>query len=203
MALIIPPGYLHAVYQFTCTGDPEVMVTTCGHEIDTASGANNDDAPDDLMTAFGSSMMTGLSADYTLVGVTCYIGNDGPVIVAESSGASVPGGVSQNAAPPNVAILMRKRTDLAGRRGRGRFYIPGVLNDVYASNGLLTTGQVDALTVDANAFYADLTVSVGNRFYPPVVLHRSEGIGDEPPPTPVTQFTIEQRLATQRGRLRP
>jgi hypothetical protein len=203
MALIIPPGYLHAVYQLTCTGDAEVMVTTCGHELDTASGANNDDAPDDLMTAFGDTIMTQVSADYTLIGVTCYIGNDGPVIVAESSGASVPGGTSQNAAPPNVAVLMRKRTDLAGRRGRGRFYVPGVLNDVYASNGLLTTGEQTSWQSAANSFYADLTTSVGNRFYPPVVLHRSEGEGEEPPPTPVTVFTIEQRLATQRGRLRP
>jgi hypothetical protein len=36
-----------------------------------------------------------------------------------------------------------------------------------------------------------------------VVLHRTEGIGDEPPPTPVLSFLVENKVATQRKRMRP
>jgi hypothetical protein len=203
MTLIIPPGFLHSVIEFACTGDPEPMVTTCGHEIDTASGANNDDAADDLMSAFALAFRANLSSAYSITGCTVYIGNDGPTIIGTSTAAPVAGQVGVNPYPPNTAFLLRKRTDLAGRRGRGRMYIPGVVEATATANGLLTTVETAQWQTLADDYMDRLTTAVGARLYPPVVLHRSEGIGVEPPPTPILSFVAEQRLATQRRRLRP
>jgi len=46
-------------------------------------------------------------------------------------------------------------------------------------------------------------VPPGTSAYPPVVLHRSEGAGVEPAPTPILSFQAESKIATQRRRLRP
>ena len=52
MALIIPPGYLQAVYRFTLAGDTEEMVTTMGHEIPSGSTLSGGDLPDTLFSLF-------------------------------------------------------------------------------------------------------------------------------------------------------
>jgi len=204
MSLIIPPGFLHAVYRLKLEGDTEEMVVTCGHEIDTASGANNDDAADDLFGAFSSTFVDDIMPNvYELTGVDVYIGNDGPTLVYTSTEAPFPGNDPAACIPPNTAYLIRKRTDLAGRRGRGRFYLPGVTEERVDNVGNVLSGTVGSMQTICDAFYSRLTFDAGARFYPPVVLHRSEGIGTEPPPTPITRFVVDGKVATQRRRLRP
>jgi hypothetical protein len=204
MALIIPPGYLHAVYEFALAGDLETIVTTCGHELDSVSGANGVDSPDDLFNAFATNVMPGINNQYTLTGVTSYVGNDGPTPnIYTSSETPVVGGGSAIPLPQNCSWLVRKRTDLAGRRGRGRMYWPGVAEGNVGATGVIDGATVTAQQTRCDAWYAALTTAVGARYYPPVVLHRSEGIGEEPLPTPITTFVMDNRIATQRRRLRP
>jgi hypothetical protein len=204
MGLIIPPGYLHAVYRFDWTNDAEEMVTTCGHEIDSASGASGEQAADDLMDSFADFIMVEMVNEMKLVGVDVYVGNDGPApFVYTSSLAAVTGSSSAAALPPNSAYLVRKRTDLAGRRGRGRFYIPGVKQAQVFENGDLNSTQVTQMNTVFGNWHTFLTAGAGARLYPPVVLHRSEGIGEEPLPTPVQSFICDGKIATQRRRLRP
>jgi hypothetical protein len=203
MALIIPPGFLHAVYELTCVGDPEPMVVTCGHEIDSVSGSSSADAPDDLMQSFGDEVMPIVSSQYVLQAVTTYSGNDGPTIVNTSTLPTQVGGASNTCLPPNTSYLVRKRTDLAGRRGRGRMYVPGVPEATVDHVGIVTASTVTVVQAAFTAWFEILTAGAGARLYPPVVLHRTEGIGDEPPPTPVLSFLVENKVATQRKRMRP
>lgn len=204
MSLIIPPGFLQAVYRLELDGDNEEMVTTCGHEIDGPSGANGADSPNDLFTAFANEVVPMLPSVYTLVAVDTYVGQDGSgPLVYTSSNAAVAGSNGANAVPQNTSFLIRKRTDLAGRRGRGRMYIPGVMEPDVDPAGNLSVAAVSAMQDQVDAWFDFLTAGVGARLYPPVVLHRTEGIGPEPLPTPVTRFVCEQRVATQRRRLRP
>lgn len=202
--LIIPPGFLQAAYTFSLANDSEPIIVTCGHEIDGTSGATGEEAANDLFSSFSTNIVTPLMSDeYTLEYVATYIGQDGPTLVNLSDETPVTGTVTASIVPQNTAYLIRKRTDLGGRRGRGRMYLPGVLeNDVDSVGGLSTTITVP-LQAGFDAWYDDLTAMVGGRLYPPVVLHRSEGIGAEPPPTPVTRFVVENKVATQRRRLRP
>lgn len=204
MSLIIPPGFLQAVYTFQLLDDTEPIVTTLGHEIDTASGASGAQAADDLFVGFATHIMPELNNRYILTGVDAYVGQDGPgPLVYTSTEAPENGGATAAPLPQNCAYLIRKRTDLAGRRGRGRMYIPGCREDQVDPTGLVASGMVTALQTAFDNFYEYLTAAVGGRYYPPVVLHRSEGAGVEPPPTPITTFTAENRIATQRRRLRP
>lgn len=204
MALIIPPGYLQAVYVMSFAGDSEPMVTTCGHEIDTASGATGAEAPSDLFNAFALTLLAQCTSDVTLQAVDVYVGQDGPgTVVYSSDNTPVTGSGTADSLPPNSAILIRKRTDLGGRRGRGRMYIPGVMRSQVDDNGKVNPAQVDNWNNAGLAFMDKLTTAVGARYYPPVVLHRSEGIGTEPVPTPIVSFVCDSVIATQRRRLRP
>lgn len=204
MSLIIPTGFVQAVYQFEMSPDPEVMVITCGHEVDSASGATYANSADDLFNAFATHMMPELSTALELVAVTTYGGNDASTpVVTESTETPVSGGNSAATVPNNTAFLVRKRTDLAGRRGRGRMYIPGVYESVVNHVGELSELSYDAWQLVLADWYEALTSAVGARYYPPVVLHRSEGAGVEPPPTPVTSFQMDRYVATQRRRMRP
>lgn len=204
MALIIPPGFAQAVYRHRRSGDTEDMLTTCGHEIDSASGANAEDIANDLANAWIANIVPGYSGPTTFVGCDVYVGQDGPdPLVVTSSVAAVAGPNSNALAPQNCAVLVRKRTDAAGRRGRGRMYIPEVPESSVNDVGTLDSGFVAAVNSRFDAWRDFLVGGVGARLYPPVVLHRSEGIGEEPPPTPITAFVCETRIATQRRRLRP
>lgn len=204
MALIIPPGYLQAVYVLQLDGDGEDMVVTCGHEIDSASGATGEDAPNDLFGAFATNILpVSFGAHYTLDSVVCYVGQDGPTTVEISTATPDTGIGAATTLPPNSAYLVRKRTDLGGRRGRGRMYLPCVAEGAVDNVGNVSSGTVAAIQTALDEWHEHLTALVGGRLYPPVVLHRSEGIGTEPAPTPVTRFTIDSKIATQRRRLRP
>jgi hypothetical protein len=204
MALIIPPGFAQIVFSLSLEGDSELMVTTLGVELDTGSGANVDDIANDMFTAFNVNIMPMLPTTYWLEFVTAYVGQDGPgPLIVESTSARDNGGASGEAVPPNTAWLVRKRTDLAGRRGRGRMYIPGVLEGSVDRVGVVGDTAQGNWQAALDSFYEDLTSAVGARYYPPVVLHRSEGAGVEPAPTPITTLVIDSKVATQRRRLRP
>lgn len=82
-------------------------------------------------------------------------------------------------------------------------YLPGINEANVDHAGNINAGNVDFAQTAFDGWYEFLTAGVGARLYPPVVLHRSEGAGVEPAPTPITMFTVESKIATQRRRLRP
>ncbi len=204
MSLIIPPGYAQVVWSFTCDGDSEPMVTTCGIDLSEDPGDADELTANRMFGAMVPGMIPVISSAYTLTHVTLYIGQDGgPTVVHESTSEPVEGEAG-TPCPPNTAVLIRKRTDLAGRRGRGRFYIPGVAESIVEANGNLTAPGKAAWDEAVVDFYSRVNnVDIGAVAYPPVVLHRSEGIGVEPIPTPISLFAVEAKVATQRRRLRP
>lgn len=204
MALIIPVGYAQAVYEMALDADPEPVVTTLGHDLTAVSGGDYADVADDLKGIFNSSWGSGLSNSYVLTGVSLYVGQDGgPPAIYESTTAGTRFGASAAPLPQNCALLVRKRTSAAGRRGRGRCYLPGVGETTVDHTGAITSTQLSGYQGMADTWYDALTApGAGLTAYPPVVLHRSEGFGVEPPPTPITAFQVDGRIATQRRRMR-
>jgi len=103
--------------------------------------------------------------------------------------------------PMNVAILIQKRTAFAGRKNRGRFYVPAVpntsVNGAADPNGLTASALSGAQTM-ADTFFAQLTDSDDGDPLHPVILHPTPSTTV----TQVTSFSVQGRLATQRGRLR-
>lgn len=200
MALIIPPGYSHIAFELDLAGDNEPMYTTIGVD---NGGVAVDTIPDLLFQAFALEVMPRITLGYTLVRATAYVGQDGaPPLVIDSTLANVVGGLAAEALPQNCAMLVRKRTDASGRRGRGRMYWPGVHEAQVSPTGVLTEGYLADQQLAATGFYNRLTDGVDQAPTPPVVLHRSEGIGVEPLPTPITTLIVDSVIATQRRRLR-
>lgn len=200
MALIIPPGFSHVVIELRLENDNEPIVTTIGVD---NNGATGTQIPDLVYQAFDATFMGLISDEYWLERCTAYIGQDGtsPLVVDGLLGPSQ--GVGTGAPlPQNCAVLVRKRTDLGGRRGRGRMYLPGIAEGQVEANGDIGSVFVDAWQGQADSFYDILTGGGSQAATPPVVLHRSEGIGPEPLPTPIQSFTVESSIATQRRRLR-
>lgn len=203
MPLIIPPGFAQAVWSMTVTGDAEPMVTTCGLDVSAAAGEFQDCA-DKAQTMFQNGFGQMISNQVTMTHCTLYVGQDGgpPAIFDSTNGGSV-GDIANTPLPNNCAWLVRKRTDMAGRRGRGRFYIPGVAENFVDPAGVINNAEVAAMTDVAELFRSTMESAVGGPSMPLVVLHRSEGIGVEPPPTLIAQLVCETKIATQRRRMRP
>ncbi len=204
MTLLIPPSWLQALYVLKLQDDTEAMLVTCGHQITASSPPTGTAMANRLMTDFGTKVVEQLMSNaYQLREVVVYEGTDGVPLVSVSSLAPYFGTGVSPVIPQNSAYLIRKRTDLAGRRGRGRMYLPSVIETVVDAKGDLTIAWRGTVQEKFNDWYTALTTAGTGGTFPPAVLHRSEGAGFEPPPTLVTTFVVDQRIATQRRRLRP
>jgi hypothetical protein len=106
------------------------------------------------------------------------------------------GTVSDTSAPPiGGAVLVRKVTGLGGRRNRGRMYVPPFfLNE----SNVDYLGNIDGATLSVvqnwfNAWYNAMVAAT----YVPQILHSDGAVG-----TNVTSFSVQQKLGTQRLRMR-
>jgi hypothetical protein len=201
MPVIIPVDYCMVSVVHSLENDTEPIVNTFGlHCVD--EGVITSDLADDVMTEWGVAFAPIISSAYSIDQVVLYGFNGlGSSEIFVSTIAPIPCTNVGAPLPQNSALLIRKRTDAAGRRGRGRMYLAGI-----AENVVSPTGDIDDATV---AYYQGAAtdffdaVQLLTQVEDMVVLHRSEGIGSEPPPTPITSLQVQKRIATQRRRLRP
>lgn len=197
MPLIIPPGFAQAVVECSLTGDSEPMVNTFG--VNLPSAITPTELADGIFGYWKEEFDTVIANGYTLQAVDVYVGQDGgPNLVFSSTESPQAFAGTGNPLPQNCAALIRKRTDLAGRRGRGRLYVPGVTETEVSGIGVIAGTYLNTWQTAANAFLGDL-VSLDAQMH---VLHRSEGAGVEPVPTPVVALVVDDLIATQRQRLR-
>lgn len=196
MSLVIPPGYAQAVYRFTLTGDAEEMVVTLGVDMDEFAG-DGAAAVDALALRFRTAYpAANILLGYTFVGVTLYVGQDGGPPTVFENVTPVVGTNAGPALPPNCAFLVQKRSASAGRRNRGRMFMPagvGVGEDSVPATGVMLEAQRIVLQTRVNA-WTDPTDHV--------IFHDSETVGAGAP-VPITLFVLQARLATVRRRLRP
>jgi len=190
MVLSIPNGFAQVAFLYSLTGDAEEMVTTVGCDFATMSGS--DQANANSIRDSWASAMGGGNTGWTYLGVRCRVGTSGGTITVESPAALVGAGTGATL-PQNCAFLVKKSTALAGRSGRGRMYLPPAFlaEGNVSSNGLIDTTQLGQIQTNLNLA---LSSSI-----PWVLLHTVEsGLA----PTPITGFTLDRQLATQRRRLR-
>lgn len=125
------------------------------------------------------------------------LGQDGAEDVIADVAISLPGLTSTTTVPPNVAVLVHKRTARGGRRGRGRMYIPwGVGATQVDEAGVITGSVVTTIQGKMSAFLSALTTNN----VPMVILHNT-GISTMGPPNLVTSMVVDTRVGTQRRRL--
>jgi hypothetical protein len=193
MPLVVPLGFAQLIFRFQLAGDPEEMITTIGIDI-TGGPADTqvvaDERRDQFLAAISASQMSGA---YTFVGVTVRTW-DGRVYESLSGRVGTGGGGAQ--LPQNCAYLLKKVTASAGRRNRGRMYVPvfiGAEGDVDNTGKITESVRLAIQDVFRPAFFK-LT---------DVILHSQAGIGPAPgPPTPITALNLDPVIATQRRRMR-
>lgn len=203
MALVIPPGFAECAIEFKHNSDPQPWYVTFG--VDTSSF---EDGFPIMANAIGARWMTTigifLSHDVRNTGVRLTIGQDGPDNLTIFVPREDPGPAVQDMLPQNCALLVQKQTATPGRKGKGRFYIPGVLqeNKVNAVGGLDGTFLSD-MQAQLTAFLDVMNTGDGDFGgpIPLVLLHNNYGAAT-PLPSSILALVGQSTIATQRRRLR-
>lgn len=199
MGVYIPPGFALSLQHFTVSGGEHPFQVGCGHDVPAGTPAPNvwadtirDAWRDDVFNVSGA----GALSQYTLTNcIVLYRVDAVTVLVGEAGGADV-GTATGQPIPINGAFLIQKRTGVAGREHRGRMYLPPFSFDEAAIDaaGNIASTQYNALQTRINNWYVTLSTAE----LTPVLLHSSTSVV----PTPITQLPVQQKLATQRRRMR-
>lgn len=196
--MFIPPGYMQINLRFTRVGDPEPMLTSMAALIEAFDPVTG---PDDLSAAVGTSDMMGITTnDTSYVGLECVIGTGDPSepITLESIQNTGTGSSTNPPLPENCALLVKKVTLRGGRKGRGRCYWPDVQIAHVGDAGGITGSD---LTAYQTAWDDLITAIEGvDGITSLVLLHSADEDGD---PDVITSWIVQNKIATQRRRLRP
>lgn len=188
--MIIPVGFAQVTHFFGGTALPEGAAITYG--IDQEPTFDPALVAASVHDIFGTEVVPGLSSAVRLERTLVKFG-------PTSTGASgewvenIAGTGNAATAPPNVALLVRKKTLLGGRTGRGRFYLPGVPEESIQVSGVLDSSTVAAFQSRVDAFLTALDTYGA----PMQLLHSASSDA-----TPVISLVVDGRVATQRRRLR-
>lgn len=106
--------------------------------------------------------------------------------------------------PSNVALLVKKATNRGGRRGRGRMYVPWIVDEAQCDDvGQLAGAYRTSLQAAFTNFLTDLAAAAPTGPNAPMyLLHSSGGSTTPGAPNEVTSLTVDSLVATQRRRLR-
>lgn len=192
--MTIPAGFAQVNLFFTGASAPTGMQVTLGLDVQ-AYTADATSAAIDVGDALGTANLDSLTcADINLTRILVKFGPDnvGPSGEFAFSGEGTLG----EALAPNTAVLVAKITEDGGRAGRGRLYWPAAEENTVSSAGILSPTPIANLQTAFNTFRNQL--SAGD--LPPVVLHQPGSPIVEP--SPITAFTVQALVATQRRRLR-
>lgn len=98
--------------------------------------------------------------------------------------------------PPGICTVIEKRTALAGRKGKGRMYLPGVREDSHDNAGTFIPGHITFF----NAVMANLKGDIeGQSWIGNLMLF---GHVTNPVPRQITSLVCRPRIGTQVNRLR-
>lgn len=199
MGLFIPPGFGQLNIIFSWVGDPEPMMTSIGVTLtDVPTGAD----VFDLYANGGWSDLLQIMCSETVQvnNLNMDVGQDGgpPVVVDSVPLPADAGTQNANCFPQNNSYLLKKRTALGGRAGRGRMFWPGCAEGNVDSIGVLDT----AFRAAVQAVVDDILTSIPAGPVDAYVLFHDEDSFD-PSPTGITSLLLDTRIATQRRRLRP
>jgi hypothetical protein len=196
MSARIPPNFAEVWTQFNVTGDNENMYVALGVDLAVGVAANQTDT-DVLLAAALGALRPMVSSDYTLGPGHVIWGQDGGDIRIDGTASPAAGTSSAGGAAPNCAVLVRKLTAAGGRRGRGRMYVPGPPDGSVNPNGDLSTAYKTTCTTQVNALLSNMVALV--QVDACVLFHDTSPFT----PTTITSLEVQNKIATQRRRLRP
>lgn len=199
-------GYSQATYNLTHQALTRPMAITLGHSLLEWTGTNVQ-AADALFNSFEARIMPALDNELTLQNVDLFIGNGAsPSGSVSSTLPPATGGVSWAGPVLNTAVIVRKETGALGRRGKGRFFLPGAISEgAVTESGVVDQNLLDDINAALLDWWEQLTSGPmlgGYGNLPPVV----NGLSNFGPGTPlaydVLAFTATNKVGTQRRRIR-
>lgn len=202
MSLIIPEDHALVSFNMTARAGTRPMAFTIGvHNVGLANTDVALDLFEDLLVTPGSIFNGGsFSSDYVYLGISATIGTDtGPVPYEKAR--FIEGTLNRPPMPPNVAFLVRKRSNRGGKRGRGRFFMPPAW---LAEANIDHLGNIDANISTIQSYVDEIYDGLNDQGLEPVLLHAPSLVtpGPVPDPTPITALIVQPKVATQRKRLR-
>lgn len=197
MGVIIPPFNMHIIQPVRHTLAAESWSTTYAVAL---SGTDNPQtAINDADTVFRASFDQELDNQAEFLPAQGYFRTGGGLLELYTSTTGPTAGLSsQTSPPPQVSLVIRKRTASVGRRQRGRMFMPSVFlqeGDV-DETGILTTLAVNAFQAAATAFLTNL-----NALGTLIDMRLLHSIPVAPDSTPVTNLLVQPIVRTQRRRL--
>lgn len=194
--MAIPPGYADVSIRLTNSAMQRPAFITFGID---PSGTNPDSIAGEVYGSFttAGAFFSRLDSGVTIGPVTVRLGQDGGEALIGVSDVTSAGGATLASPPPNVAVLVHKRTNRGGRRGRGRWFLPWYLTETDVDEA----GQI--LTAAVTPIQAALTLTLNNlsaQGNPMVILHEP-GLTSAGVPDVVHTLTVDRLVATQRRRL--
>lgn len=206
MTVYVPEGYGQVIHSFSLTGDPEPMAITYGITTDDGETFTVDGIAAELHDAFGDIIMPFLKTTYTMKQTEVRF-QDTPLPADPTLGLFVGdrvGGTGNDVLPQNSALLVHKRSNQPGRKGRGRLYVPGCIREAQVDDkGIITALEVTGLQTAFTSFRTRMNAgAAGQAGTPMVILHTITEDDATPTPTLVTALVVDSVIATQRRRLR-
>jgi len=201
MPQALPIGFGQVIHSISLADDPEPMALTYGVKFEPNSPTTSGQATVDALrnafvTHLGGLLATGYMHRQTELKVQFGAALE---VFLNNETANFTG--TTNALPQNSALLVHKRSNTAGRRHRGRLYIPGVNETNVDPKGVVAEALRSAWQTGLNAFLQAVVDTVTLEAM--VIFHSGLSGAVLPPPTPVSTLAVDPRIATQRRRLRP
>jgi hypothetical protein len=201
MPLVLPTSFYNASYRWSVGGVDHQMSFALAGQLNT--GVDADTFASDLAEAWlvGYDPGNWYSA-WTFRGCHVII-NTGAGFASGESDPGEPGtGGGAETVPPNTAMIFRKGTGFAGAGNRGRMYMPGFsLADADVNNdGTIDATPLATIAINLENWLTETLTNVTavDGFF---LLHEQASPGPGTP-TAITQFLLEDTVATQRRRLR-
>lgn len=197
-----PPGFANVSVQLTLAGLTRPAFITFGVDcIDTdpqiiAGKVNTANAAaGSLMSVFDNSVST--------PEIRVSVGTDGGEdLVGQLTSVNV-GATAKTTLPANCAVLVHKVTTRGGRRGRGRLFIPWIVDETSVDEaGLIAGAMITTLQSAMNTW----RTALASNGVPMYLLHDASVPGTAHPTTPgapneVTALQVDKLISTQRRRL--
>lgn len=197
----VPVGYTELTWVFKVNTSPKEMTTSLAVlDISVGGPRSVADMASDGYTEMHDTNRPGAPGqmidEYSLESCVAAFGTSSGDLVAQFVSHSQ-GTVSDSPITSNCALLVRKNTALGGRRNRGRFFAPPTLLNEGAvdASGNISSGPLASL----QTLWTNLFNGLASADLEPQLFHQG---AFAPSPTPVTSFTVDSLIATQRRRMR-
>lgn len=189
-------GYADVSVGYTQTGLSRMAYITFGiNPVDTNPALVNASVLTAITTA--GSLNSIMDATATLSRIRVSLGTDGAEDLVSDASFTTVGGRTLAANPPNVAVLVHKRSARGGRRGRGRLFLPWAISGSNVSEaGIVTPAEVTVIQTAMGVFLGALNTQTV-----PMVLLHNPGLTTMGAPDPVTSLSVDRLISTQRRRL--